>query len=302
MKQFAAAMIGAFLAFPALAISVAPAPTGSGTVEFSFTRFDGPMGRVAFNGTFPSLGAQGIFNGVPAQISATEALPDGTVMGFANLDGVSSVAFRYDYIDPGSPSENLLSFAPAPFSGVAVGERFLLGTLTYQNGAWFGSGDTPEQNIPSVFQFEIITRSNDGSRFNQFTSGTITNVVNTLFDESLHSTPEGQLAEADWIYVSQTDGNGGFNLPLGSLRVYDDCCKPSGFSNVGTIDLYGSFGSLHLDELSNPQGGVFTTSVLPLDPASPPVLAVPEPSTWAMLIAGFGLIGAATRRRMQVAA
>nr|WP_235890272.1 PEPxxWA-CTERM sorting domain-containing protein [Sandaracinobacter neustonicus] len=40
-------------------------------------------------------------------------------------------------------------------------------------------------------------------------------------------------------------------------------------------------------------GNVTSTSVLP---------AVPEPATWAMLIAGFGLVGAAARRRRALAA
>jgi hypothetical protein len=31
-------------------------------------------------------------------------------------------------------------------------------------------------------------------------------------------------------------------------------------------------------------------------------MAVPEPASWAMLIAGFGLVGAAARRRRTVVA
>jgi hypothetical protein len=34
----------------------------------------------------------------------------------------------------------------------------------------------------------------------------------------------------------------------------------------------------------------------------PPVGGIPEPATWAMLIAGFGLVGAAARRRRAIAA
>lgn len=35
-------------------------------------------------------------------------------------------------------------------------------------------------------------------------------------------------------------------------------------------------------------------------PGGPPVSAVPEPESWAMLMVGFGLVGAAVRRRRQV--
>lgn len=38
-----------------------------------------------------------------------------------------------------------------------------------------------------------------------------------------------------------------------------------------------------------------TGTVVPIDPGSFPV--VPEPATWAMMLAGFGLVGATVRRR-----
>ena len=40
----------------------------------------------------------------------------------------------------------------------------------------------------------------------------------------------------------------------------------------------------------------------PPPPPPPPVGGVPEPATWAMLIAGFGLTGAASRRRRSIVA
>ncbi|MBK9444109.1 MAG: PEPxxWA-CTERM sorting domain-containing protein [Comamonadaceae bacterium] len=54
----------------------------------------------------------------------------------------------------------------------------------------------------------------------------------------------------------------------------------------------GHINSLHLDSFANPTGGAFlnssTTSALSL---------VPEPETYAMLLAGLGLIGTIARRR-----
>jgi hypothetical protein len=50
-------------------------------------------------------------------------------------------------------------------------------------------------------------------------------------------------------------------------------------------------------------GILYKTSVAPPPPPPPPVTPpIPEPATWAMLIAGFGLVGATARRRKTLAA
>ena len=59
----------------------------------------------------------------------------------------------------------------------------------------------------------------------------------------------------------------------------------------------GAYLSLNLDAAS---GGIVITP-----PPTPPVSGAPEPSTWALMIAGVGLIGSALRfgrRREAVAA
>jgi hypothetical protein len=275
---------------------------GSGVVTFGFVQFYGPIANIAA----ADIGAdpwfnQGRFNGVLAtpdgSFIPSAGNPDfGLARGSVNFaPGTQTVAWRYDWVAPGAAGENLLSFVPATFSNVAVGESFRLGTLTYQNGFWHGGGSTPAQNVPSFFSFNLGTISPDGAQYNQSTSGFITNVVNQVdlpFDY-VSTNPTAQLAEADWIYLTQQG-----NAPLGSLRVYDSCCRPGGFSSVGSIELWGRFGSLELVELRNPQGGVFTSGIGPLDPGTPGgPPGVPEPASWAMLIAGFGLTGAAMRRR-----
>jgi hypothetical protein len=48
------------------------------------------------------------------------------------------------------------------------------------------------------------------------------------------------------------------------------------------------------------QGGLYSIDIIPFSVLSslPPVLSgVPEPASWAMMVGGFGLIGAAMRRR-----
>lgn len=57
----------------------------------------------------------------------------------------------------------------------------------------------------------------------------------------------------------------------------------------------GGGGSGGSPPISQPPGG---GTVIP--PVVPPVGAVPEPATWLMLIAGFGIIGGAMRRRRRV--
>ena len=69
----------------------------------------------------------------------------------------------------------------------------------------------------------------------------------------------------------------------------------TGFGEVhGIIRLPGTFTSITFIDTSENWHG-FTLGVL--DVAPPPNPGVPEPATWAMLIAGFGLVGFAARRR-----
>ncbi|NJC08398.1 hypothetical protein GGQ62_001396 [Polymorphobacter fuscus] len=53
----------------------------------------------------------------------------------------------------------------------------------------------------------------------------------------------------------------------------------------------GSFGFYNYSQSNVTYAGI-TDEILP-----PPASAVPEPGSWAMMIAGFGLVGAAARRR-----
>ena len=61
----------------------------------------------------------------------------------------------------------------------------------------------------------------------------------------------------------------------------------------------GFFG---LSTKNNPDGapGGTGTAIFSLGSVTVPTAAVPEPATWAMMIGGFGLIGAASRRAKRV--
>ena len=75
---------------------------------------------------------------------------------------------------------------------------------------------------------------------------------------------------------------------LGSL-VSSGATTPAGFP--GPVDFTPANGALIVGTyLSNgPQSGTVTGNIT--------FVAVPEPATWAMMIGGFGMIGAAARRR-----
>jgi hypothetical protein len=63
----------------------------------------------------------------------------------------------------------------------------------------------------------------------------------------------------------------------------------------GTYSL--RFGASNFGDFVVDTGLAFTGIVLDGDIVDPPVPIVPEPGTWAMMIAGFGLVGFAARRR-----
>jgi hypothetical protein len=90
------------------------------------------------------------------------------------------------------------------------------------------------------------------------------------------------------------------------------------FRNVGgpftPLDFSGlsarsTFGGTAVDAFftlttkNNPDGvpGGSNTNVFTLGQVTVPAAAVPEPATWAMMLGGFGLLGAATRRRARAA-
>ncbi len=80
-----------------------------------------------------------------------------------------------------------------------------------------------------------------------------------------------------------------FNVAgFGPLNPQSDGLTPSDFTLSGgllSIDLRGSRAI---------QGNSFR---LQLFEGPPPVAAIPEPASWALMIAGFGLVGGAIRRR-----
>lgn len=266
----------------------------SGTVTFEFTGFSGPMARSSEADAADPLkwGSKGLVNGaVPAHNGwvsdgSSGQFASGYVTGTRQLSG-SSVSFYYDWVDPNSAGANVISFTPAAFANVALGQSFVLGTLSYQNGFWYGAGDTELYNTPVELGFRIQTVSGDGPAFNQTLIGGIRNVIHAVPNDGGFQ-PANYEAEADWVYLFGS----GVSLSMGAFRVFDNCCKPGGESNVGSVQILGRFNSLDIDAFGTVEGGGFVTSgVVPLP------LPIPEPGRWVMLLAGLGLMGLFTRCR-----
>jgi|GEM_PF-1121895 len=202
----------------------------------------------------------------------------------ANLNGLSSVEFGYN----SAFRPNTFSFTAntADVAGVGASNEFKLGTVTFTNGGFY----------PLAFlDFTLTTQSSDSALNNQTFNGRIRLDTNSGIDGGPNTTLAEANAGADYFTVESSSGS--TFASLGSVRVYDyNACPPGDPSypscNTGSVDVIGHINSLHLDRFANPTGGAFlnssTTSVLSL---------VPEPETYAMMLAGLGLISAIARRR-----
>jgi hypothetical protein len=295
---------GTLLSAPAMA---AIGITGSGTVEFRFTSFEGPAQLSFPPGLFgpsdPGSRITGTVNGqlptLGPSVSVNPPSPITWEIGTLDLSGspVSSVTLVDDPIFSTPERENIFSWTPAAFSNVAPGTDFTLGTLTFQNGSWFGGGATAALNRPTTLGFTVTTISSDGPQFNQTRNLKLVHTVNAPFPNDTTTLP-GQQAAADWVTIFDADSG----AELNSFRVYDLNQAPPGFTNVGTVDLIGRFGSLDIVGFANPVGGFITADSEPLPPVPPGGGGggggpIPEPAIWALLIAGFGMVGGAVRRR-----
>ncbi len=304
--------LATLLASPVAPAVAAPVNSGSGTVNFTFTQFSGPAQLTFPPGLFgpsdPGSRVTGTVNGQLPLLGASVSVNPPTnpitwELGTLDLSGTPSgtVTLIADPVFDPPQSHNIFSWAPAAFSNVAVGQNFTLGTLTFQNGSWFGAAGNPANNQVTTLEFRVTTTSGDGALFNQVRNLALVHVANAPFPNDT-TTLAGQQAAADWVSLLDLDTG----TTLNSFRVFDLNQTPAGFTNVGTVDLIGRFGSLDIVGFANAQGGFITPTGAQLPPVvpgggggggvgTPP--AVPEPASWAMLIAGFGLIGAAQRRR-----
>jgi hypothetical protein len=183
-----------------------------------------------------------------------------------------------------APAVASTTIDPAAAEAVAVGlptgnfftnVRFGSTTADFENGTLLTLGTTANINVP--LGQEVLL----GASF----FGSVPDVLQFDFSAIPGLTPVSPLPLACVIATS-----GGFN-----------CTQRVTFNQAGSFS-----GSLFVDLLnSNPDyrevttgpatgnGALFNFNLV-VGPAAAPV---PEPSTWAMMLLGFGLVGAALRRR-----
>jgi hypothetical protein len=274
--SFIALIAAAAIGGPALA---GPA-VGSGSIDFSFNSFSGPYNLWAGAvGDTSHLGWVSTVNGVVPTYDSSAPQVAGNVYGSAAVSGTS-----VNFNEGVGFAPNIVSFAATPtFSNLAQGQAFDLGTFTFVNGSWFGGNPDTSLNVPTLIGYTITTHSAT-AEFNQVLTGVLKVTTNYNTD---CSTAAGQADGADFISIAGQP-------QLGSLRVYDAGACSGGNPSTGSIDLIMAFNSLDYVALANPVGGFF----VPNDAVGPiGGGAVPEPASWALMISGFGLAGAALRRR-----
>jgi len=144
---------------------------------------------------------------------------------------------------------NLVQFTPAPAQSVSgKGVPFLLGTFTIANGVWSGDAHFGFSLTTNNAQAPVDCQNSTGSPLDcQTFTGFL---YMALTPNSTSNTPE---QNADTYTLLNTTGNP-LNLPI--MLVYELADSTTG-SNMGTVDLYGQIGTLDLNGLSNPQGGLF---------------------------------------------
>jgi hypothetical protein len=187
----------------------------------------------------------------------------------------TSLDFSYGQagFDPPFPLVNGFGFAGGG-ADVVAGQNFALGTFSFTNGQWYPQADVG---------FLLTTQSADPA-LNGHTFSGLLHLVSTSPDDGIPAD------EADYFYI--TDVNG---LPIAganSARVYEEFIQPSDNpGNTGSFALMGHIDSLIPTDFVSLGGGGFTNASLQ------PVLAVPEPDVYAMLLAGLAALHFVARRR-----
>ncbi len=236
--------------------------------------------NVSVYGGFTSLNGVILGSGGPSIINGQQYCPDagcGELVGMAHITFASpqsSLAFQVG-VTPNNVTPNLVEFTPASPQAVSgPGVEFLLGTFTIANGIWTGDAD---------FGFQLTTASGDPALDGHTFTGFMHMALTT--NDFVINTPE---QNAD-IYDLR-DANG-LILNLPSIRIYELDDSPTG-SNIGSVSLYGSIGSLDLTKLADPTGASF------LSDSHGPLSSVPEPGSVTMLASGLsGLVMRFGKRR-----
>jgi hypothetical protein len=265
-----------------IAAVLAVAGAASGSASAALITVTG--GFTAFHSDLVFGNASG--SGISSTLNGDPLCPNGgcNVNGPADVkfaSPVDRVAFQNGDFLGTLNAENAVSFTPGPEVDVAAaGDRFLLGTLTYENGVWSSS------LLGTTFDVVLTTHSSNPPFDGQIFSDTLQLAITP---NSTTNTP-GQ--NADSVYFLN-------NVIIGSLSAFElnnyplsPPADPSTQTNIVSAELWGFMGSLHLDSFRNVTGGGFLQTPT----------QVPEPESWSLFAAGLAALAFLQRRRRAAAA
>ena len=236
-----------------IALSATPARASMVTVTGGFTGYQGQAGCGAF---YTVIAGRDVTPSTGCDPSTMWAPLDAT------FDSTASFEFYGGQVNVGDFTHNALGFTPNDAQDVEKGQEFILGTMSYTNGTWFGI------HTQAAFHVVLTTHSDDplldGHTLDDWLLLDITPTV-------AGNTPDDN---ADFVYFSNFTS-------VGTFKVYEKFDAPNGLGNSGTVQLKGRIGSLIPTAFINPTGGATIGRV--------PVTA-PEPGTLAMVVLGLGML------------
>jgi hypothetical protein len=223
---------------------------------------------------FSTLAASGTSNALPAGWQAFEGGSNANGTYVAN-NGSSNAGTIYSYGDTGSTDRALGSLASGTVDPIYYGAVFSNGLSSAITGLTFGyvgeQWRAADANDSLTFQYSLNAAG--------VTGGTWTTISSLTFTSPNGGTTgaiNGNLATNQQLLSGSLTGLSIANGSTFAVRWFDQ-------------NAAGSDDGLAVDN--------FTLSAL-----TAPVGAVPEPGTWALMLTGFGLAGAALRRRRPAAA
>ena len=236
----------------------------------------GVFGGVVTNGYIlndPSLGQTTYFDNTTTAFSAIVNSTDPTTGGTPPLQSTGSALIWGDN-NGGNGQPSTLDFFGAPIPSI-LNQNFLLGRLTFGNGT---------SDLSSLI-FGATISFYSGSVSTQTFLGTDTISITTT--SNLGQDPS---QDADYINICGNQSN----ICGNSIHAIESSQGGTGV----TVDLYGTIVGdpqlfLNLVTLTDGQSSTINGFIGDSAPAG----AVPEPSTWAMMILGFVGLGFMAYRR-----
>lgn len=142
----------------------------------------------------------------------------------------------------------------------------------------------------TVTNLGALTSYNDGHQFGGTASPTYTGAFDDTYTFTLNSGTTFDALVTGWWGINHT----GFTATLNGAPLSFSATSTPGTSYLALNNVTGSSSySLHILGSADPSGASYNVALNS-------IVAVPEPETFAMLLAGLGLIGMVARRRNKV--